>query len=455
MSDSEYDLVGIGVGPFNLGLGALLADDSADIDVQFLEQKPAFNWHKDMLIEETTLEVPFFADLVTMVDPTNRYSYLNYLREKNRLYEFYFYEEFFIPRREYNAYCRWVADQLPSLQFNRCVTDVTERDDSFEIEAVDPETGEQATYTADDMVVGIGTQPHVPKQFTEYLGRDVFHSSSYLDRRGRCLDADSVTIVGSGQSAAEVFRDLLERQPKNAYSLDWITRSQGFFQMVDGKLGHMIYTPDYIDYFYGLDQPTKDRLLKEQDLLYKGIDKNTSAKIYDLLYHHSIGSNDPDVGLLATTEVSDIGTPRDRSTPYQLICTQWQEQEELLHESEVVVLATGYARQSPPFLSSIDDRLRRDEKGRLSVTRDFRLETDSLDGEIFVQNAELHSHGINAPDLGLGPYRNAVIINAIADEERYSTEQAETFQSFTAQDFIDNRGAQRLAESSPEVIDNN
>jgi len=47
-----------------------------------------------------------------MVDPTNPYSYLNYLREQNRLYEFYFYEEFFIPRREYNDYCRWVADQL-------------------------------------------------------------------------------------------------------------------------------------------------------------------------------------------------------------------------------------------------------------------------------------------------------------------------------------------------------
>jgi lysine N6-hydroxylase len=453
MTEHGYDLVGIGVGPFNLGLAALLDDASTDLDVCFLEQKPEFNWHEGMLIEETTLEVPFLADLVTMVDPSNEYSYLNYLREKNRLYEFYFYEEFFIPRREYNAYCQWVAEQLPTLQFNRRVTDVSERNGGFEVEAVDPETGERTTYAAGDLVMGIGTQPHVPEQFEESLGRDVFHSASYLNRRERCLDADSVTIVGSGQSAAEVFRDLLDRQPDNEYSLDWITRSRGFFQMADAKLGHMIYTPEYIDYFYDLEQDTKDELLDDQDLLYKGIDKNTSAKIYDLLYEHSVGNDEPDVGLLAATEVTDIGSLCDRSNVQQLLCTHWQEHEEFVHESEVVVLATGYARRNPPFLSPIEDHLHRDGKGRLSVTRDFRLETDGLDGEIFVQNAELHTHGINAPDLGLGPYRNAVIVNAVADEEHYSTERAETFQSFTTQDFIENREARRRSESSPGIVD--
>jgi len=155
MTENGYDLVGIGVGPFNLGLAALIDDAPVDLDVCFLEQKPAFNWHEGMLIEETTLEVPFLADLVTMVDPSNEYSYLNYLREQNRLYEFYFYEEFFIPRREYNAYCQWVAEQLPSLQFNRRVTDVTERNGGFAVDAVDPETGERTNYAADDLVMGL------------------------------------------------------------------------------------------------------------------------------------------------------------------------------------------------------------------------------------------------------------------------------------------------------------
>ncbi|WP_121820801.1 lysine N(6)-hydroxylase/L-ornithine N(5)-oxygenase family protein [Halostella salina] len=450
MTDRVHDLVGIGVGPFNLGLAALLDDAPADLDVAFLEQEPEFNWHEGMLIEGTTLEVPFLADLVTMVDPSNPYSYLSYLRERNRLYEFYFYEEFFIPRREYNEYCRWVADQLPTLQFDRQVTDVREDGDVFVVETVDPVTGEQTSYAADDVVMGIGTQRHVPEQFRDAFGRDVFHSASYLHNRDRCLDAESVTIVGSGQSAAEVFRDLLERQSDHEYSLDWITRSRGFFQMADAKLGHMIYTPEYIDYFYDLDQETKDEIRGKQDQLYKGIDETTSAKIYDALYRNSIGDAEPDVGLIAATEVTDIGSASPRSDDYQLVCEQWQEDERFVLDSEVVVLATGYTRTDPPFLDPLEDRIRRDDQGRLEITRDYRVETDGLPGEIFVQNAELHSHGINAPDLGLGPYRNATIVNAVADDAVYELPGADPFQSFKVDDFVADRGARPAENPSPK-----
>jgi len=449
VTDADYDLLGVGLGPFNLGLAALADEAEADVDVRFLEQRPEFNWHEGTLIEGTTLEVPFFADLVTMVDPTNRYSFLNYLHERNRLYDFYFYEEFFIPRREYNDYCRWVADELDSLQFDRRVTDIAEREGRFEVEAIHPETGERERYTADDVVVGIGTTPDVPEQFGDCLGRDVFHSASYLSHREQCLESDSVTIVGSGQSAAEVFHDLLDRQPEHDYSLDWITRSPGFFQMIDGKLGHMVYTPEYTDYFYDLDQSRKDELLEDQDLVYKGIDETTSAKIYDLLYERSIGADEPDVGMIASTAVTEMG-PSDDGT-YALLCEQREEETRFVHDSETVVLATGYSREDPPFLEPLEDDIRRDDKGRLSVTEDFRLRTD-LEGRIFVQNVGLHTHGINTPDLGLGAHRNAVIINQLVGAEEYDASHADTFQSFKASEFVAERGARwpEPVESPPE-----
>lgn len=444
--ERTYDLVGVGVGPFNLGLAALLDDVEGDHDVAFLEQQTAFNWHEDMLIEGTTLEVPFLADLVTMVDPTNPYSYLNYLHEENRLYEFYFYEEFFIPRREYNAYCRWVAEQLPTLHFGRRVTAIDADDGAYRLTAVDPETGERETYRAENVVVGIGTRPSVPDRFTDVLGDDVFHTAGYLGNRERCLDAERVTVVGSGQSAAEVVRDLLERQPDHGYALDWLTRSRGFFQMADAKLGHMIYTPDYTDYFYDLAQETKDELRAEQDLLYKGIDKTTSAAIYDLLYEGSIGDAEPDIGMLAATEVQEIG-PTPGGDGYTLVCEQWQEDERFVQESDVVVLGTGYERVEPPFTDALAERLNRDEDGRLDVTRDFRLSGDDLPGDIYVQNAEIHTHGINAPDLGLGPYRNAMIVDGLLEESPYSTELADVFQSFSVSDYLGRReSAHRVAE---------
>jgi lysine N6-hydroxylase len=65
------DVVGIGLGPFNLGLAALLDGAPEDVDAAFLERDAEFAWHEGMLIEGTTLEVPFLADLVTLADPTS------------------------------------------------------------------------------------------------------------------------------------------------------------------------------------------------------------------------------------------------------------------------------------------------------------------------------------------------------------------------------------------------
>ncbi|HEY9251473.1 MAG TPA: SidA/IucD/PvdA family monooxygenase, partial [Nocardioides sp.] len=68
-----HDLIGIGLGPFNLGLAAL-ADPIDELDCLFLEGRDRFDWHPGMMLDEATLQVPFLADLVTMADPTSRFS---------------------------------------------------------------------------------------------------------------------------------------------------------------------------------------------------------------------------------------------------------------------------------------------------------------------------------------------------------------------------------------------
>lgn len=108
-----YDLVGVGIGPFNLSLAAL-AEPLPDVSALFLDEGPEFRWHPGMLIAGTTLQVPFLADLVTLVDPTSPYSFLAYLAAHERLYPFYFAERFHVPRKEYEHYCQWVAAALGS-----------------------------------------------------------------------------------------------------------------------------------------------------------------------------------------------------------------------------------------------------------------------------------------------------------------------------------------------------
>ena len=52
---------------------------------------------------------------------------------------------------------------------------------------------------------------------------------------------------------------------------------------------------------------------------------------------------------------------------------------------------------------------------------------------VFVQNAELHTHGFVTPDLGMACYRNSVLIREIAGREIYPIEQRIAFQTFPAE----------------------
>src|ERR1700722_5514270 len=122
------DLLGIGIGPFNMSLAAM-ADQVPGLRTAFFERQCEFRWHPGLMIEGTMLQVPFLADLVSLVDPQSRWSFLSYLQASDRLFPFYFAERFHLHRAEYEAYCRWVSRSLPHCLFGREVESVNWDDD--------------------------------------------------------------------------------------------------------------------------------------------------------------------------------------------------------------------------------------------------------------------------------------------------------------------------------------
>jgi lysine N6-hydroxylase len=108
-----YDVIGIGIGPSNLSLAALIAEKT-ELKTAFFDQTAEFRWHPGMLLDSADNQVSFIADLVTFANPKSQFTYLNYLYEHNRLYKFFFYHKFEIPRLEYNDYAKWVSGQLLS-----------------------------------------------------------------------------------------------------------------------------------------------------------------------------------------------------------------------------------------------------------------------------------------------------------------------------------------------------
>lgn len=432
MREDVLDVVGIGVGPFNLSLAALLAEAGLE-RAAFLERKQRFSWHPGMLLEGTTLQVPFLADLVSLVAPTSRFSFLNYLRAHDRLYKFYFFESFHIPRREYDHYCQWVSQQLQSLHFEREVIRVEAMDDCYRVVARHGD--EECVYRARNLVLGTGTQPWLPACLETLAHRfpdKVMHTADYADRFD-IAGKRRVLVLGSGQSAAEVVHALLDQQfdEENAprFGLHWFTRAAGFLPMEYSKLGLEHFTPDYTRYFHGLPQEVKDRVVPQQGLFYKGISFKTISDIYDRLYHRSVGGTRIPVQLRAYSELRQVDSTADGRLRAQFTHAQTGGAFSILVDA--IIAGTGYRHALPPFLDGMSGKLNVDASKRLKIDADYRVDHRGP-GQIFIQNGELHTHGIGAPDLGLGAWRAARIANQIAGHELYRLPSRVAFQDFGA-----------------------
>jgi lysine N6-hydroxylase len=402
-----HDFAAIGVGPFNLGLAALTAG-LPGLDGVFLEQRAAFDWHPGLMLEGVTIQVPFLADLVTMADPTSRFSFLNYLKQAGRLYPFYIRESFYPLRAEYNAYCQWVAAQLPSIRWSSRVETVTHDGDRYLVHT----PGE--TFRVRKLVVGIGTEPKVPAVVDH---GPYVHSADYLPNKQRLQALDSITVVGSGQSAAEIYHDLLGEIETYGYHLSWLTRSPRFFPMEYTKLTLEMTSPEYARYHHGLPLRTRDRLGREQRNLYKGISGDLVDAIYQTLYTKSLSGPVPTTLLTGAELEGVIWDEADQR--YTLALHHAEQGRSFTASTQGLVLATGYAPRVPAFLYPVRDRIRWDERGRFDVAVDYSVDTAGT--EIFVQNAEEHTHSLTAPDLGMGAYRNSVIIKALTGREVYPT----------------------------------
>ncbi|MBE0441322.1 putative histamine N-monooxygenase [Psychrobacter sp. FME13] len=440
MNKKIADIIGIGIGPFNLGLAALLSEHRT-IQARFLERKHEFQWHKGLLLSGATLQVPFFADLVTMADPCHQLSYLNYLHQHDRLYQFYYYEHFLIPRVEYNHYCRWAATQLPSCHFGEHVDDVTydAKQDHFVIDSTlasgGKTQGEKKQYRSTNLAIGIGTRPNIPKWLAENNHPLVKHAAEFASLQQALAQCQKVTVVGSGQSAAEcvlaLLRSLTPTQVAAGAGIRWISRSAGFHPMESSKLGQECFTPAYMQYFQSLSREKRRDIAGEQGLLYKGISCSTIADIYDLLYERSIGGKPTGLSLHPNCEVEAIAK-NIQSGALEIKCLHTQLAQRFSLETDAVIAAVGYVHDWPQWLTQLKGSvLATDSNDDFIVQEDFTaLRCDAGLGRIFIQNSEIFQQGVGSPDLGIGANRNAVIINQLLGREVYRIASGTAFQTY-------------------------
>ncbi|GGI55036.1 lysine N(6)-hydroxylase/L-ornithine N(5)-oxygenase family protein [Oxalicibacterium solurbis] len=426
MKQDVYEFIAIGLGPFNLSLACLA--EPLELNGIFLERSAEFNWHPDMLIDNATLQNPFIADLVSLADPTSRFSFLNYCKEEGKLYSYYFRESFYLTRTEYNDYCRWAAMRLSNLRFEHEVQSLSydEEAQCYVVAGVKGAMRTPFVLHCRKLVLGVGTRPSFP-ECCQPGGHRYLHTAYYLANKAALQKKRSITIVGSGQSAAEVYYDLLQEIDEHDYSLIWITRSPRFFQMETTKLTLEMFSPDYIDYFYELDEPTKERIVRKQDSLYKGVNASLINRIYDLLDDRRKRGGVLRTHLITNCELQDCRYDPD-GDHYEIEFCQLDCGTRYAHRSEGLVFATGYRENIAPFVDGIRHRMRWDEKGRYQLARNYAADLNG--SEIFIQNAGQHTHGMTNQDLGMSCYRNSYILRELTGVEHYKIERRIALQDF-------------------------
>lgn len=423
----EVGVLAIGCGPFNLGLAAL-ASGVDDADVLVVDATDRFAWHPGLMFDDAKLQVSFLSDLVSLVDPTHPLSFLAYLADVDRLYPFLVREDFFPTRREYEAYLLWAIDRVPGLQFGTTVSQVRwdETDNRFEVDMTGPDGPE--TVRAQHVVVGIGTEPYIPDAVSAD-SPSLIHSADYLFRRDEVRGAESVTVIGSGQSGAEIVADLLEANLEGGPAVRWWTRTPWFAPLDFTKLSLEMTTPAYMEYFHSLPEATRDEVRKEHWQFHKGVSSDTLARLHDLLYRRQLLDKLPEVQLRIGVEIEGVEPIADGGLRVR---GRHSDTGRLLsHSTDVVIASTGYVERKPDFLAPVDHLLQRDSRGRLEIGANHSVAAEgALADRLFVANAEHHAYGVSAPNLDIGAVRNAKILNTVLGRDEFRLQRHTAFTSF-------------------------
>ncbi|MEV8516493.1 lysine N(6)-hydroxylase/L-ornithine N(5)-oxygenase family protein [Dactylosporangium sp. NPDC051484] len=415
-----YDLVGVGFGPSNLALAIAVLEHNAEADeasaagAVFLERQPGFGWHRGMLIEDATMQVSFLKDLVTLRNPQSSFSFLCYLRERGRLIDFVNHKSLFPLRVEFHDYLEWAATRVDAMvryghEMTRVVPVISDGVvEAFDVEARDG-TGAVTVFRTRNVVLAGGLSPALPPGVTP--SPRVWHSRDLLTKADQLAGADPsrFVVVGAGQSAAEVTAFLHERFP-DAEVCGVLSR-YGYSPADDSPFANRIFDPGAVDEFFDASAQVKAMLLAYHgNTNYSVVDTDLIEALYRRVYQEKVLGRQR----LRLLNVTRLVAAADQGERVAVTLEAMLTGERTVLTADVLVCATGY-HQADPFalLGDFAERCERDEHGRASVERDYRLRTDDgVRAGVYLQGGTEHTHGLSSSLLSNTATRCAEILQS-------------------------------------------
>jgi lysine N6-hydroxylase len=410
MTDKNHlGVLGIGAGPANLSLAALLYP-YRDLPSLFLDRKESFGWHDGQQIAGTTLQVSILKDLVSLADPTSQFSFLSYLHDQGRIYHFVNAKFDAVPRQEFRNYLEWASWRMKNIVFGEEVRSV-EFDGVFRVRT------DERTLTADNIAVGVGSQPWIPPAGQGWHSRSQFHVCDFVEKAVG-LGGKRVVVVGGGQSGAEAFLNLISREGTELPSrVSWFSRRRNFLPIDDSPFTNDFYMPCYSEYFYNLERATRERINEENLLTSDGISDPTLRAIYQRIYHLRFVTRSPGlIRLYPNREITGVTRAR---VGWELEVVNKDRPDEPLHlGTDVIVWSTGFRSGLLEPLAPLADRLLL-EDGEYQVDRDYAVRWDGpRDRNIFLQNGARAQRGLADKNLSLLAWRSQRIADRLRGVQR-------------------------------------
>lgn len=198
------------------------------------------------------MQISFLKDLATPRDPRSKFTFINYLHSKGRLNTFINLSTFLPSRIEYEDYLRWCAGHFERegyVKYNSNVESVLPsapsaadgKIPSFTISS-SSSPGEIVTHIARHVVIAVGGKPIIPSVLQNKPC--VLHSSQFATNIGKIEKLQKETkkplrfaVIGSGQSAAEIYNDLWERfSEETGFNVNLIVKGQSLRPSDDSPL---------------------------------------------------------------------------------------------------------------------------------------------------------------------------------------------------------------------------
>lgn len=416
---APHDLIGIGFGPSNLALAIALQERAEQggrpFDALFLERQPDYSWHGNTLVAQSELQISFLKDLVTLRNPSSRFSFVNYLKAHGRLVDFINLGTFYPCRMEYNDYLRWVAQQFAEQsrygeQVLR-VEPIVDGDGRVQrLNVVSQHQGREVQRQTRSVIVSTGGTPKIPQAFASFKDDPrVFHHARYLSAMATqpCSRGEPmrIAVVGAGQSAAEAFIDLNDSYPN--VQVDMILRAAVLKPADDSPFVNEIFGPDYTDLVFNQPETERERLIREyHNTNYSVVDLDLIERIYAMLYRQKVSGVERHAFLCR--RMIESATDVDGRVQLQLrdLATGSTE----ARRYDAVILATGYERRSHrELLAPLKDYLY-----DFRVDRDYQLiARPELETPVFIQGFSQHSHGLSDTLLSVLPARSGEIAAAL------------------------------------------